>query len=131
VWDVSTGKGITTAYGHMDSVMAVTYSPDGGLFASGSIDRTIRLWDVHTGQCIAILQGHTDWIRTVNFSPDGDTLASSGNDAVIRLWDTHSGECIRTLRPPRPYEGMNITGATGLTDAQRETLKALGAVEDA
>jgi hypothetical protein len=24
---------------------------------------------------------------------------------------------------------MNITGATGLTDAQRETLKALGAVE--
>jgi hypothetical protein len=32
------------------------------------------------------------------------------------------------LRPSRPYEGMNITGATGLTDAQRETLRALGAV---
>jgi len=25
---------------------------------------------------------------------------------------------------------MNITGATGLTDAQRETLKQLGAVEN-
>lgn len=35
-----------------------------------------------------------------------------------------------TLKVPYPYEGMNITGATGLTDAQRETLKQLGAVED-
>ncbi len=32
--------------------------------------------------------------------------------------------------PPRPYEGMNITGTTGLTDAQRETLRALGTAED-
>jgi hypothetical protein len=30
----------------------------------------------------------------------------------------------------RPYENMNITGATGLTEAQRETLKQLGAVEN-
>jgi hypothetical protein len=29
----------------------------------------------------------------------------------------------------RPYEGMNIKGAIGLTLAQRTTLKALGAVE--
>ena len=28
------------------------------------------------------------------------------------------------------YAGMNITGATGITVAQREALKALGAVED-
>jgi hypothetical protein len=36
---------------------------------------------------------------------------------------------MRAPHAPRPYEGMNITGATGLTDAQRETLRALGAVE--
>jgi hypothetical protein len=28
------------------------------------------------------------------------------------------------------HAGMNITGATGLTDAQRETLKQLGMVEN-
>lgn len=28
-----------------------------------------------------------------------------------------------------PYIGMNITGATGLTDAQKETLKQLGAID--
>ena len=41
-----------------------------------------------------------------------------------------SGECLKTLRADRPYERMNITGATGLSDAQKAALKALGAVED-
>jgi hypothetical protein len=39
-------------------------------------------------------------------------------------------ECFKTLQVPRPYEGMNITGVTGLTDAQKSTLKMLGAVDD-
>jgi hypothetical protein len=30
---------------------------------------------------------------------------------------------------PQTLRGMNITGVTGLTDAQKATLKALGAVE--
>jgi hypothetical protein len=57
-------------------------------------------------------------------------VGQAGSDGTIKLWDIHTGECLRTLRPPRPYEGMNITGATGLTDAQRETLKQLGAIEE-
>jgi hypothetical protein len=43
--------------------------------------------------------------------------------------DGFSG-CIKTLRIPRPYEGMNITNITGLTAAQKSTLKMLGAVDD-
>lgn len=54
------------------------------------------------------------------------------------LWNVHTGLCIqtlrghnlKTLRPERPYEGMNITGITGLTEAEKATLKALGAVEN-
>jgi transcriptional regulator with XRE-family HTH domain len=40
------------------------------------------------------------------------------------------GECLQTLRADRPYERMNITGATGLTEAQKASLRALGAVEE-
>lgn len=29
----------------------------------------------------------------------------------------------------RPYKGMNITGVKGLTEAEKATLKALGAIE--
>lgn len=46
------------------------------------------------------------------------------------LWDTSTGNCIRTLRPKRPYEDMNITGVTGLTESKKATLKALGAIEN-
>jgi WD40 repeat protein len=75
------------------------------------------------------LHGHTDWVRSVTFSPDGQTLASGSTDETIKVWDVNTGKCLRTLRPDRPYEGMNITGVTGITEAQKVSLKALGAVE--
>jgi WD40 repeat protein len=56
-------------------------------------------------------------------------LASASQDETIKLWDAKTGDCLKTLAVPKPYEGMNITGVTGLTDAQKATLKALGAVE--
>ena len=36
----------------------------------------------------------------------------------------------RTLRAERRYEALDITGLTGITDAQRGTLFTLGAIED-
>jgi len=100
------------------------------LLASGSEDCTIKVWHIETGQCLQTLHGHSNKIWSLDFRYDNRILASGSEDGTIKLWDIHTGECIRTLRPPRPYEGMNITGATGLTDAQRETLKQLGAIDE-
>ncbi len=75
------------------------------------------------------LQGHTKALWSVAFSPNGEIIASGSEDGTIKLWDVQTGECLNTLTTPRPYEGMNITGVTGLTEAQKNTLKALGAVE--
>ena len=47
---------------------------------------------------------------------------------VLGLKPVKTGECITTLAD-RPYEGMNIKKVTGLTEAQKASLKALGAVE--
>lgn len=130
VWNVRTGQYLQTLQEHTGRVWAVAFSPDGNTLASGSFDTTVRLWDVHTGQCRNILHGHTSWIRSVAFSPDGGTLASGSEDETINLWDVKKGERLKTLRSNRLYEGMKITGVTGLTEAQKDTLKALGAVED-
>ena len=46
------------------------------------------------------------------------------------IWEIETGECLKTLRSDRPYEHMNIAGVTGLTEVEKTTLKALGAVEN-
>lgn len=107
---------------------SVAFSPDSQILASGGHDQTVRLWNCATGRCLKIFRGHTDYVRSVAFSPDGQILASGGHDGIIKLVDVKTGEDIKTLRALRPYEGMNITGVTGLTEAQRSALIALGSV---
>lgn len=51
--------------------------------------------------------------------------------AIERTLESDEDVHFRMLQAPRPYEGMNINGITGLTAAQIASLKALGAVEDA
>jgi WD40 repeat protein/SpoVK/Ycf46/Vps4 family AAA+-type ATPase len=132
LWDAATGACLQTLLGHTHFVWSVAFSPDGRLLASGSFDRTIRLWDLQTGQCLQVLEGHESGVFSVAFIPqhgDRQLLASSSADATMRIWDITTGECVKILRSPRPYEGMNIAGITGITEAQQATLKALGAVD--
>ncbi|MDQ2995838.1 MAG: hypothetical protein M3R61_02100 [Chloroflexota bacterium] len=74
------------------------------------------------------LRGHTSTIVGLDWSPTEPILASCGWDGTIRLWDVETGVCLYTLRAPGPYAGMNIANATGISDAQKTALKALGAV---
>ncbi|MEW6494938.1 MAG: NB-ARC domain-containing protein [Cyanobacteriota bacterium] len=129
LWDVDTGQCLQTWTGHSNWVISLVFSPNGEWVASGSFDQTVRLWDVRTGKCVQIADGNGKWLRAIAFSPDGQTLASGSDNETIKIWNVRTGSCIRTLRAKRPYEGMNITGVTGLTEAQKATLKALGAVE--
>jgi WD40 repeat protein len=129
LWDVATGKQLNTLPGHSMLVLSIAFSSDGTTLVSSSVDQTVRLWDLSTGNCIRILRGHSGQIDSVDFSPDGKLIASGSADETIKLWETNSGKLIRTLQAQRLYEGMNITGVTGLTQTQKDSLKVLGAVE--
>jgi predicted NACHT family NTPase len=130
LWDINSGECRNILEGHISLVRSVAFSPDGQTLASGSGDSSVRLWDINNGKCRNILQGHTSWVSSVAFSPDGQTLASSSSDQTLKLWDVKTGQCLKTLITERPYEGMNITGVIGLTETEKTTLKALGAVEE-
>ncbi|MDY6804969.1 MAG: NACHT domain-containing protein [Cyanobacteriota bacterium] len=129
LWDVSTTECIAIFEGQQVWTHSIAFSPDGQLLANGGLNNTVRLWDVNTHQLYATFSGHESWVQSVAFSPDGQTLASSSADETIKLWDVKSGECIKTMKVPGPYENANISGVEGLSDAQKASLIALGAVE--
>ncbi|MBD2465339.1 NACHT domain-containing protein [Oscillatoria sp. FACHB-1407] len=136
LWDVAdclsneTPVPLMKLAGHVDWVRSIAFSPTNALLASAGGDQTIRLWDVKTGEIISVLRGHRHRIRSIAFSADGQRLSSGSKDESIRLWDVATGKSIKRLRSKRPYEKMNITGATGLSDAEKFTLRVLGAIDD-
>jgi WD40 repeat protein len=104
--------------------------PIADLLASGSDDCTIKLWDVKSGACLKSFTEHKNTVRSVAFSADGLILASGSEDETIKLWNIETLTYIKTLKAEGLYEGMNITGVTGITNARKATLKVLGAVEN-
>ena len=131
LWNINTGECLNILDGHSKQVYSVAFSPDGQIVATGSGDATIKLWSVSTGNFLDHLtSGHTAAIRSVAFSSDGQLLASAGEDESIQLWDIQKCRRLKQLKSDRLYESMNITGISGLTDAEKASLKALGAVEN-
>lgn len=45
LWDVEIGSRRLDLTGHTDEIQCVSYSFQGDLIASGSMDKTVRLWD--------------------------------------------------------------------------------------
>lgn len=83
--------------GHSDSVLSISYSPDGKTLLSGSRDKSLKLWDSETGKELRTLKGHTGAVWSVSFSPDGKTLLSGSSDKTLKLWDAETGKVLRTL----------------------------------
>ena len=98
------------------------------LLVSGGDDGKLCWWDVVQGTYLFAPGGHTGAVQALRRTTDGTMLASCGDDGAIMLWDLDSGSHRQTLRRDRPYERLDITGLLGITDAQRTSLLALGAI---
>jgi WD40 repeat protein/serine/threonine protein kinase len=95
--DLASGRtGGSNAERHVGYGTVVEFSPDGGILATASAERPVRLWDVATGEERLIFGGR--YATGLCFSPDARTLASMDNGMVL-LWDVRIGELIVALGP--------------------------------
>jgi len=95
------GRCIQSLSGHLGTVRAVAFSSDGQIFASGSVDKTIKIWNPDTGELLHTYYGHSGGVNCVAFSPGGQTLASGSFDKTIKIWNLESEELLNTLTSSR------------------------------
>ncbi|PSB02195.1 NB-ARC domain-containing protein, partial [Merismopedia glauca] len=130
VWDLYKGMCLQTLDIDTDQVLSVSLSPDGQKLVTGS-DRppVAKIWDLATGNCLNVLEGHVSWVYSVCYAPNGKAIATGSQDGTIRIWHPETGDCLQNLETIKPYAGMNIYQAKGLSSAQRSNLIELGAIE--
>jgi WD40 repeat protein/transcriptional regulator with XRE-family HTH domain len=130
LWEADSGKLMRVFEGLPDGVYAVAWNTRGDLLVSGESNGILRWWEAQSGKCLAMREGHQGAVHSLKISPDGRLLVSCGEDGTIKVWNVESTDLVRTLRRDRPYERLDITGIRGVTEAQKATLRALGAIEN-
>src|SRR5262249_9667491 len=94
---------------HIMEVWDASFSPDGKLVATASMDDTARIWDFRSGRLLKTLPGHRQGAAAVAFSPDSKTLAVLSLDTqqqVIKLWNLPTDREVADLRVNKRVESL-------------------------
>jgi WD40 repeat protein len=97
VWDLETGRPLTTMAGHTSDVNACAVTLDGRRVVSASADQTLKIWDLESGRALATLAGHTDSVSACAVIRDGRRMISASWDGTLKVWDLDSGRLLVTL----------------------------------
>jgi eukaryotic-like serine/threonine-protein kinase len=113
VWDVRTGKLLSTFTGQAGWIEAIALSPDVSLAASAqtaplpedaragsSSSKTVanaaRVWDANTSIEKFTLTVDRDLVQQLAFSPDGSLLVTASGQK-LRIWEASTGKLRRTI----------------------------------
>jgi roadblock/LC7 domain-containing protein len=91
VFDAASGKELWSKSEDVSAIVAMAFSPDGRLVATGSAQATVRVLDAASGKELwSKTEG--DRVIAVAFSPDGRLVATGSEDKTARVFDAASGK---------------------------------------
>lgn len=99
-------------------------SPNERYFATGGLDRTIKIWDITLGKQIKSIDAHNYEINHLAYNPGGRYLASVSEDSTIKIWNTFTYGLMNTIRTPKEhrYIAFSPDGKTLLSAGKDSSL---------
>ncbi len=92
IWDAKTGNHLRTIGGFAHEVVALAFSADSKLLATGGGAPTeegeVKLFETASWKQIGEIKGgHSDTVYGLCFSPDGTKIVTCSADKFIKVWD--------------------------------------------
>ncbi|KAL6579947.1 hypothetical protein OROMI_007971 [Orobanche minor] len=127
LWKIGQGDWSFELQGHMESISSLSFSADGQLLASGSLDGVVKwvrwhpkghlilagsedssvwMWNADRAAYLNVFNGHGSSVSCGDFTPDGKTICSGSDDATMRNWNPKTAENIHVRGHPYHTKGL-------------------------
>lgn len=86
--------------GHGSNVVDLSWSPDGSLLATASIDNSVIIWDTESGKQVKSITHHTSFVKGVAFDPVGTYMATYSDDGSVVIWKRDDWSIVGVITHP-------------------------------
>ena len=97
LFDVKSGKRLSTMGKETDEILSSDLSSDHSKVALGTTSRMVKVLDANSGNLLYKIEKHTDWVTQVRFDPSGKFLASADRNGGIHVWESENGGIVYSL----------------------------------
>lgn len=94
LWSVQTGQLLESLQGHEGPVSGLSFGSEGGLLASTSWDKSVRIWSIFGRSAHVEPWQMTSDVLAVAMSPDSKSVAVATLDGNMSFWDVDKGKQI-------------------------------------
>src|SRR5262249_14877089 len=92
IWRLDEARREVATDAQAGAVLAIAFSADGRLCASGTIEGRIAVHDIDSWRTVRDINSQSGAVRSLAFSPDSSCVLSSGDDLGHWLWTIETGD---------------------------------------